>query len=77
MNNMINGVPRIHPPPAIPFVNPFLIRIHCLSKGTMRMHLLYHFGFELMESVMNSNVPFVYPMVVYGNEWNVTIFILY
>ncbi len=66
MNNMMNGVPRIHPPPAMPFVNPFLIRIQCLSKGVMRMHLLYHFGFELMESVMTSNVPCVYPMVIYG-----------
>ena len=75
MNNMINGVPRVHPSPAVPFVNPFLIRLHCLSKATIRMHLLYNFGFELMETVMNSNAPFVYPIVFYGNKWNVTIFI--
>lgn len=77
MNNVIHGIPRVHPPPAIPFVNPFLIRIHCLSKYTMRMRLLYNFGFELMETVMNSNAPFVYRIMFYGNEWNVTIFILY
>jgi hypothetical protein len=74
---MLHGIPRVHPPPAVPFINPFLIRVHCLSKHTMRMRLLYHFGFELMETVMNSNAPFVYPIVFYGDEWNVTIFILY
>ena len=77
MNNMVHGIPRVHPPPVAPFVNPFLIRIHCLSKHVMQMRLLYQFGFELMESVMNSNAPFVYPIVFYGDEWNVTIFILY
>lgn len=74
---MLNGVPRLHPPPTNPFINPFVIGIHCVSKNSMRMHLLYHFGFDLMETVMNSHAPFIYPIVYYGNEMHVTIFVLY
>ena len=74
---MMHGIPQVHPPIVVSFINHFLIRIHCLSKHTMRMRLLYHFGFELMETIINSNAPFVDLIVFYGNEWNVTIFIAY
>jgi hypothetical protein len=73
---MIHGIPQVHRPPTV-FVNPFLIRLHVLDKNTMRQTLMYQFGIELSNMVMNSNVPFVYPVVTYGEEWICAIYILY
>jgi hypothetical protein len=73
---MIHGIPRVHAPPAMS-VNPFLVRVHCLSKDVMRRTLMYQFGPELVNFVLQSPMPFVYPTVIYGAEWVCTIYVLY
>jgi hypothetical protein len=73
---MLHGLPRVHRPPVV-FVNPFLIRVHCLDKHVMRHTLMYLFGNELATFVMNSNTPFIYPVVTYGDEWVCTIYVLF
>lgn len=72
----MEGLPRVHQPLGV-FANPFLVRLHCLDKQTMRRTLMYQFGNNLATFVMNSNTPFVYPVVTYGDEWICTIYILY
>lgn len=71
------GVPRPYQPPNLHLPNPFSIDIHVLDKHMMQQNILFHFGFATMSAMMQSNVPWVYPMVVYGREWRCTIFILH
>jgi hypothetical protein len=71
------GIPRPFGPPNLPFPNPFSIDVHLLDKNNMRQHILYQFGFEAMTEMMRSNIPWVYPVVIYGREWKCTIFILF
>ena len=71
-----HGLPRVHRPPVV-IVNPFLIRLHLLDKHAMYHTLMYQFGIELATRVMNANIPFIYPVVTYGEEWVCTIYILH
>jgi hypothetical protein len=43
----------------------------------MRQHLTYLFGLDFTTRVLNSSLPLVYPVVTYGDEWILTIWILF
>ncbi|CAM6127331.1 unnamed protein product [Calypogeia fissa] len=73
---MLHGIPRLYQPP-IDFANPFTIRLRCVDKHAMQLILMHQFGIGLSNFVMNSNVPFIYHVVTYGDEWTCTLYILY
>jgi hypothetical protein len=43
----------------------------------MRQSLIYLFGFDFTSRVMNSALPLLYPVVTYGDEWILTIYVLF
>jgi len=69
-------MPR-HPVPILPFRNPFLLRMHLIEKESMRQHMTDHFGADFATTVLNMREPVVYPLVMYGDDWACSIFILY
>ena len=69
-------MPR-NPVPRLSFPNPFLFRVYLIEKEVMRQHMTYHFGAPFVETVLNMREPFVYPVVVHGQDWACSLFILY
>jgi hypothetical protein len=67
---------RVNQPPRVT-VNPFLIRLHAMRKVHMQQTLIYLFGLDFVSRVMESTLPLIYPTVEYGDEWIVTIYILF
>lgn len=70
MMQKVNQTPRVT-------VNPFLIRLHCLRKVHMRQSLIYLFGLDFTSRVMNLAMPLLYRVVTYGDEWILTIYVLF
>ena len=62
--------------PRLPFPNPFSIKIMYVDRFLFQRFLVEHFGVSFMRDVMNSPVPVVLPIVSYGQEWDLTIYIL-
>ena len=58
-------------------VNPFLIRFHAIRKVHMLQTLIYLFGLDFVLHVMELALPLIYPTVEYGDEWILTIYILF
>jgi hypothetical protein len=54
-----------------------LIRLHCLRKVHFQQTLIYLFGLDFVLRVMESPLPLNYPTVWYGDEWIVTLYILF
>ena len=67
---------RVNQPPRVT-VNPFLIRLHAMRKVHMQQTLIYLFGLDFVLRVIKSALPLIYPMVEYGDEWILTIYILF
>ena len=43
----------------------------------MQQTLIYLFGLDFVSRVMESALPLIYPTVEYGDEWILTIYILF
>ncbi len=71
MNRGLSNPPQFPPP------HMFSINILCVDRHVMRQRLAFHFGIAFSDLVMQSTIPFVYPIVTYGPTWDCTIFILY
>ena len=66
----------MYPVPHFPFLNPFHIKIQYISRFLFQRFIAANFGVEFMIQVMNSPVPIVLPIVTFGQEWDLTIYIL-
>ena len=66
----------MYPLPRFPFSNPFLIKIQYVGRFFFQRFLVANFGVAFMVQIMNSPMPVVLPIITYGQEWNVTIYIL-
>ena len=66
----------LYEPPQFPFRQPFQIKVLCLERIHFQNFLAGYFGQTFAEQVMNSPVPVVLPIVTYGQEWDLTVFIL-
>jgi hypothetical protein len=67
---------RVNQPPKVT-VNPFLIRLHYLRKVHFQQTLIHLFGLDFVWRVMESPLPLIYLTVSYGDEWIVTLYILF
>lgn len=66
----------MYPVPSFPFMNPFHIKIQYIDRFLLQRFIVANFGVAFMIQVMNSPVPVVLPIVSYGQEWDLTIYIL-
>lgn len=66
----------ILPAPGFPLPNPFVVKIHVLQREHMRMFLVYHFGEAFMSRVMSAEAPVVLPVLIYGEVWDLTVYVL-
>jgi hypothetical protein len=67
---------KVNEPPKVA-INPFLIRLHCLKKIHFQQILIYLFGLDFVSRVMELPLSLIYPTVSYGDEWIVTLYILF
>jgi hypothetical protein len=67
---------KVNQPPRV-MVNPFFIRLHYLRKMHFQQTLSYFFGLDFVSRVMESPLLLIYPTVLYGDEWIVTLYILF
>ena len=63
--------------PNLPLPRPFLVKIMCLESMHFQQYLRGYFGDQFATHVMSSPVSVVLPVVTYGQEWDITIFVLY
>ena len=62
--------------PRFPLQNPFSIKVMCIDRNHFQRYLAVNFGAAFMWEVMNSPIPVILPIVSYGQEWDVTIYVL-
>jgi hypothetical protein len=67
---------KVNQPPRVT-INPFLIKLHCLRKMHFQQTLINFFRLDFVSRVMESPLPLIYPTVSYGDEWIVTLYILF
>jgi hypothetical protein len=63
-------------PPSLPPPFHFQIRVHRLPRHHFRQHIISRFGWNFWMSVVASLVPVILPIMIYGEEWILLIYVL-